>query len=1314
MRIYATIIRIKYHIQGFNFMERRLHTRSPFHLDIKVTDIISNEWHCIAKDFSVSGLYLSWEEAKIVPTLDTFSIGDIITLEFCIDNKEAFTLSAKVVRVVFNGMGVAFYIPAIAALEAYQYTTQQRKRSNIPLSTHAQNILKTIKSLVLQNMNELLNNFVNSVQENLFEMANNAPSDTDLRAYFDTISILNEKEEKFKKIFIENIKRTLRSLTEDISVTEDKHINELNQLSLIDKQEFENWLAESNIVHNTNQYYREVLPALEARFSYLLNLEYIEDKNNPVSPEQICTTLNYALIPLKLNHPSILLIYHIFESILKEQLHILYEQLNELFITHKIVPDFDLQAYLKIKEKESKNTSSSIKKEEQKENSIETETDKNTPPLTSSPTIMSAATEHEQQISTKPVPIQEKTNTSLTTQLITTNSNTSETNNTQNLFSPYQTIQALRGQQQYNINNIENILKEENFDIAIFYTLIDHLTQLQQKELNSNENFEDKITQLLSSENLPQELIDEIHNAVQLLEDLFATFMNDKNIDTEVLPLLEKLKIPVLKLILLDYDFFQSRLNPGRQVVNKITQLKIKNDKNTKNQLQFLIDHILQNFHKKTSVFTVILQQINTLIDKQEENIKNKLENKISEIEAKQYVSQQLASRLSNKPIEKIILQFIDKCWKDILLQIYLREGTQTLVWNQYIQVIELLAINKDQENYEEVVDFDILLHVINKALTPTTKNLSIIAELQNFLHGYTHNQTLITLSDYQIIAAISRNTPLIDAENIEKENDPDNKKLSLWIKRAKQLQINQWINFYQGDSVLYLKLVWLGSINQYYLFVNESLEYSLELDYQSLARRMQQGQIVLANENKLPLIERSFYNMLSNIHDNIREQVTHDSLTQLLTRKEFERLFKEQLEYLSNNTQHIFAWCNLDNFNMINNICSYSAGDEYLQNLVKIIQSIFSDNSVLISRLGNDEFGILFTNATTSNSMKLLEILRKKVNDYQFSCNKKHFTITLSIGVIAVTLEDEVNTLFQMANGACNTAKELGGNAIHFSDDNDLSRLHKLEIIEWASRIDDMLNNKQLDLRCQRIHPLYEGALSHYEILLVVKDSEGNPVSPVNFIEAAELYQRMSDIDKWVVQTCFQWIKKNPQLLKQMGGVSINLSAHSVSRSSFLNFLLEQLSTLTVDPHYICFEITETAAIAHLSNAIFFIQEIKQFGCMFSLDDFGTGLSSYSYLKNLPVDFLKIDGCFIKDIADNLSDQAMVKSIHEIGNFMGKKSIAEYVENNQILEFLQTVGIDYVQGFGIDKPKLLNEMTQLDLYRWQKLNQQNNIAIVD
>lgn len=281
-----------------------------------------------------------------------------------------------------------------------------------------------------------------------------------------------------------------------------------------------------------------------------------------------------------------------------------------------------------------------------------------------------------------------------------------------------------------------------------------------------------------------------------------------------------------------------------------------------------------------------------------------------------------------------------------------------------------------------------------------------------------------------------------------------------------------------------------------------------------------------------------------------------------------------------------------------------------------------------------------------------------------------------------------DVQTIMQCADTACFAAKDKGRNRVHVYQDHGRDLGHRRDIMGFVAEIDRALQEDRFILNCQLIRPVLPAAdkASHYEILLTVLDANDAAVAPMDYILAAESYNRMGAIDRWVISNVFQFCATNRRHFTSLGAFSINVSGNSLAEENFLGFVLDQFRLTGVPPTMICFEITETSAVGSMNAVVEFIEKLQVIGVQFSLDDFGTGLSSYSYLRNLPVDYLKIDGTFVRDIHNNPADYAVVKSINEIGHFLGKKTIAEYVENDAILATLRDIGVDYAQGFGVGK----------------------------
>lgn len=421
-----------------------------------------------------------------------------------------------------------------------------------------------------------------------------------------------------------------------------------------------------------------------------------------------------------------------------------------------------------------------------------------------------------------------------------------------------------------------------------------------------------------------------------------------------------------------------------------------------------------------------------------------------------------------------------------------------------------------------------------------------------------------------------------------------------------------------------------------------------------------------------------------------------HDQLTGLVNRNEFDRHLNNALDSAKcDDISHVLLYLDLDQFKVINDTCGHQAGDELLSQLAMLLREKVRGNDVL-ARLGGDEFGLLLENCPLKKAKKIAEDLRGLISDFRFVWRDKSFSIGVSIGMAKITKDSQgADEVLGAADIACYAAKDMGRDRVHVYMDDDSDLLRRQTEMQWVSRIKDALEEGRFVLHQQQMRPLtrLNGTTSYSEFLVRMLDEHNNIIMPGAFIPAAERYGIMPLLDRWVVNAAITYLADYfPANEKNDSVFFINLSGHSLGDSGFSAYIRQQITDHNILPELLCFEITETAAISNLSEAVKFINEIRGFGCQFALDDFGSGLSSFSYLKTLPVDYLKIDGSFVRDLEVDPMNFAIVQAINEIGHVAGLHTIAEFVESEDTLDSLRGIGVDIVQGYCIGRPQEMNK----------------------
>ncbi len=425
---------------------------------------------------------------------------------------------------------------------------------------------------------------------------------------------------------------------------------------------------------------------------------------------------------------------------------------------------------------------------------------------------------------------------------------------------------------------------------------------------------------------------------------------------------------------------------------------------------------------------------------------------------------------------------------------------------------------------------------------------------------------------------------------------------------------------------------------------------------------------------------------------ERLTYQATHDALTGLINRYDFEASLRQIITNVrADGRSGVLCYLDLDQFKLVNDTCGHVAGDEFLRQLAELLTDTLGDRGTL-ARLGGDEFGLLLHPCSIAAARTIADKLRDVVPRFRFAWAQRIFTIGVSIGLVEISSKETLcpEALLSAADTACYMAKDSGRNRIQVYQSDDQELLDRQAEMHWVSEINRALEQDRLCLYVQDIVAAGEETARHYEILVRMLDDQGRVWTPGAFLPAAERYSLAPAIDRWVIRNAFKWLAENPVAPDEI--YSINLSGRSLTGEDFLGFVLGELNAHAIRPGNVCFEITETAAISNLSFARSFMETLRRRGCRFALDDFGSGLSSFTYLKDLPVEFLKIDGSFVRDIHRDRVHFSIVRSMNDVGHAMGMTTIAEFVDSAAVLECLREIGVDGLQGYRYSRPHPLGE----------------------
>ena len=1263
-------------------MDKRLFSRQRIAIKAIIRFANGPAHNCLIREFSHDGLLISLDQPAEQPS--NLKIDQPALIDFSLKNQPV-TLRVNLAHITGAGLGLRLTEHNPADLSLLQQAAQQQQNEAIDSLLRAtpqltlnleqrRQLIQSTNRLMRSYLDNRFEAFFQAIDRALFEAAEQQRTHTDQQRYLDLQIQLRALSQRLTQQTVNSLCRQASEIAEgqlpasaaQQAQPEQGHAAAQNSLSLVAKDAFENWLVVRMVISRAEQRLQEPLLALQVRIEAAFAMPDQTRIWNPYSPAAIALSFADAIDSLAMTLEQRKHLFQLFDDVLMQSLDKVYAPLNQLFMDAGVLADIDISAYLATQRLAAQGAVD----------------------VSPEPTRSAAG----------PVPAQAQLKETGTV--------------SQSAFSTASRLLSVERQLRRRPGHAATVSAMVSMPPEQLQTT---LQQLQQAVLQGRTQLESPgaLRQFLQSSVAPgQRLGSQEQDSVEMVESLFEHIVHNGQILEDLRSELRKLEIPLLKVMLKDPELFSAEHHPARQAINQIARLADQRSINVDDNRQVVIEAIrtlLADESDNNEAFGRILSGLDERVQREQQLFERNLRRVTEACEGQQRINQanalieqELTALLANHALAEPILALIDNGWKELMRLSYIREGVGSLAWEMPLVVLDQLIVRTVPGQWDEKrLRFSAkkLMNLISKGLSKipdsTARHKDVISDLDNLLRD--PENTEVKTRHF-----IPANAPAGKPDATTEADPLVDKDQQRWRKRARQLQPGQWLERHsQGkDSRLYY-LAWTDPDGGLMVFCNHRGSKAEEMPLELVAELLRNSGLTLLKDADSPALEQGLDSLVQTVYDKLAIEAAMDPLTGLKTRREFIRALGDAVSRARDGEAR-FALLFMDvmQFKLVNNTCGYEAGDQLLQSIATTIRDTIG-NTPVAGRVGVDQFAMILPVDSQNEGFRLAVALKSAIELRRFVSAEHSFAIACAMSMIAIDKHSpEPMELLRSIETVTEMSKKSGHRDIQIIKPGDTRFRERDEVISWVTRITRALDENRLKVRCQKIAPIADAsaANTHYEILLTVVDEHGEHLAPADFIKAAEEFNRMGAVDRWVIETVLRWMDANPEQLAGFGGFSVNLSGCSLNDESFLDFLFELLVSYNVPRDKLIFEITETAAIDNLADAADFINEMKEIGCRFSLDDFGSGQSSYAYLKRLPVDFIKIDGAFIRNIAEDNFDFALVKSITEMGHFLGKKIIAEYVSSVEILEIVSQLGVDYAQGFHVGKPMLLEQLLTSDI----------------
>lgn len=1282
-------------------MDKRRHRRLSTRIDVFYSIAQTGIHPGVLLDYGKGGAFVSFKNTgKNTPAIDLRSkLGHSLQIHFTLEDKDH-SLNGIIAHVGDSGMGirfseldpVAFAALTDAARRAALKGVNETLAAAPKKSLDAKQIGQRCIPLVMDFFKGAIPDFLDAFCESLQVLIEQRDARVEQQEAMDAVVALRGNRETLIVGVIEAYRHgiSLQFFGQDNSVSnlsDTEHAGDSRSLSLVEKDEFEDWLQLKVATSRVELALREALTELEFRIE-AGSVRPMVDNRNVFGPNDFLKAIDAFIKENRLGARIAKLMFRSVAEFSIEHLPQLYTRLNTEFVHCGVLPDLSIgRQFL---QKQTQRSAAEYSNAQSREISAKP-TLRSSSPRTERNDFHTARAENENSSSSA--------SESLRDAMVTAN----------RLLHAQRTFhnQLRVNSSGENVSPSDGAAGDGNFDTAFeanntfllrgLNRICNELSQAEPAvEADASKPIASQVLERLSALNI--NFGDDMRDALSMMDSLVANIADEQKMTGSLRDEFCKLQVPLAALQISDPEIFQSDDHPVRELLNYLALLTEPTSANFKLNTE-VVKNAIQQLMSADPLNERAVNQLLSDLKKQIEREKSVIERNVHRIvelcEGRQRIAQvneflaaELDRVLGGKQVPQVLLTLLNVGWKELMRLSLLRDGPDSRAWKTALEAVDdlqHLLTTRPMPDKGSYFTFDALCRIVESGLPKVAAPGTDISAVIKSIRAAAISPSMENVAAPTFGAKVRRK----DLQSLFSPRV---------YKKLQRIKIGQWLEFgVRSESKKLAKVAWVSPARDKFALVNQQGMRVAELSDEQLLEKLAQGDIVLLGDSRGGAVEKGLDALIQKIYERLSFDASHDQLTGVLSRKEFEKTLAQSVARAKRkNNRYALVYLDLLQFKLVNNLFGYEAGDQLLQQIAQRLMQLNLQGQVT-GRIGGNEFALIFPVATDTDAFRQACQVKTAIENEKFNWGKQSHVLLTAVSVCTFDhTSDHVLELLRTVESSTQIAKSRGLKEVQMVKPGDLRFHERDNMMSWVSRINQAMENGQLRLRCQKIAPaaeLHPSWLPHYEVLLTVVDDTGQHNPPAEFIKAAEEYGRMAEVDRWVITHVLEWMRDNRDQLKKFGGFSINLSGHTMNDDSFLDFIFEQLVRYGVPRDKVIFEITETTAVANLDEAADFITEMKEIGCRFSLDDFGAGQSSYAYLKKLPVDFIKIDGAFIRKIDTDKVDFALVKSITEMGHFLDKHIVAEFVSDQAKYETVVGLGVDYIQGWHVGKPVMLDAL---------------------